>query len=85
MKEVFYEVYGCRDDGKWHQSGYLFSKKESACKYATANRGKIAYGMPRVIEKVTQTNDDCTIAQTMFRVLKEEEIVECAEKGGALQ
>lgn len=75
MKELFYEVLGCRIDGTWHKRGCIFSSRAKACKYAVLNKGKIARRMPLVLRHATECIDDLTLAYTSTLRLTENEII----------
>lgn len=46
---TLYEVYGCDDEGKpLHDSTFIDLK--TACEYAVAQRGKIHFDLPTVVE-----------------------------------
>lgn len=73
-EETFYEVYGCDTGGTFYSKGVIFSSKIAACKYAINQKNKIAYGIPKVVERTTTYDESYTVANNTSRILPNYEI-----------
>lgn len=72
-RTIIYKVYGC-DTGGSPTLDAEFLELKSACKYAVANRDKIAHGLPDVEQHTYSYNPSTFEVKSSRKVISPEQI-----------